>query len=72
MDNFKENNDNKENNSELIGDAETIEKETSEDILDNDKDSLKDLDSNQEQQTASTHNFQKDNSETNPFHFFRH
>lgn len=61
MDNFKENNDNKENNSELIGDAETIEKEISEDILDNDKDSLKDLDSNQEQQTASTPNFQKDN-----------
>ena len=62
MDNFKENNDNKENHTELIGDAEAIEKETPEENLESEKENLQESVSNQDNQSVTDSNSQGEKS----------
>lgn len=62
MDNFKENNDNKENHTELIGDAEAIEKETPEENLEDEKENLQESVSNQDNQSVTDSNSQGEKS----------
>lgn len=62
MDNFKENNDNKENHTELIGDAEAIEKETPEENLEGEKENLQESVSNQDNQSVTDSNSQGEKS----------